>query len=192
MTIGAINTEIVGPTVVLPGDVCDYLIDPSVSAPGLGTIYTWTAGGATIQAGQNTEHLRLRWNSNTGGPTTVSCQISNAAATCGSTLRLSLNVLIEDQGIFNIAPNPATNTLNIRPEITSKIKLSGSDAGQQQPQINEVMVVDKFNNIKKIVKFPDNTSNASINIDNLHPDVYILRIRNKDTWITKKFVVAPH
>jgi hypothetical protein len=193
LTIGAINTEIVGPTLVWPGDVCDYLIDPPVSAPGLGTVYNWIAGGATIMAGQNTAHLRLRWNSNTGGPTTVYCQISNAAAACGTTLRVSLDVLIGDRGVFSIAPNPATNTLKIMPENTSKLKQSGTGTAlQQQPQISEVVVADKFNNIKKIIKFPPNTRNASVDINNLPPDVYILRIRNKDTWISKKFVVAPH
>lgn len=193
LTVGAITSEISGPTVVLPGDVADYLISPSVSAPGLGTVYTWIAGGATIQAGQNTEHLRVRWNLNSGGPTTVYCQISNAAATCGTTLRLSLNVLIEDLRTFNISPNPATNILNIMPESTSQMKLPGSNATpQQQPQINEVMIVDKFNNIKKIVKYPADTRRASVDINSLPPAVYILRIRNKDTWISRKFVVAPH
>jgi hypothetical protein len=189
LTIGQPNASISGPTDVWSGDISYYLVDPEIS----GATYSWQVGGGTIQAGQGSYKIRVQWPLGVGGSTVVAVTVSNAQATCGSVMRLLLPVVINDAGTFSISPNPASNIIRVTANDDNALKANTTVTKDvQYAQISELMIVDKFNNIKKVIKCPSNTRATTVDVHDLSPDMYILRIRSNDTWISKKFMVTAH
>ncbi len=78
---------------------------------------------------------------------------------------------------MTISPNPTTGDLQIEATGTNKTTT-----------IKEIEVADKFGNIKKKIKFNDDTKKCKINIADLPADVYFIRVYDGKTWTTKKII----
>ena len=186
LTVGRAVLTVSGPSMVASGDISDYICSPILT----GATYEWQPGGAIIRNGDGSYKIRVEWPEGIGGvPTTVGVVVSNHPATCGGFIVAYTDVYIADPGVFLISPNPASTniTVSAQSRVSTKTKPAAKPV-----QINEIMIVDKFNNMKKIVKYPSGTTNISVDISNLPADMYILRIRSNDTWISKQILVSVH
>lgn len=187
VTVGTPHYTLTGPTRVGAGLNVSYTILPDAT----GTNYEWETGGAQIISGGG-HKIVAQWPESAGGqPTTMGCLLTGPA-TCGQPILVSLDVQLLG-GLFLISPNPAASTINISQETAPT--LGNAKMGQAPvlpSSIDEVQVIDKFNNIKKTRKFPAGTYNTSIDISDLPADMYILHIRSGNNWTSKKVMVNAH
>jgi len=188
LTVGQIQLRVTGPTMVAAGDISDYVCSPVLT----GATYEWQPGGAIIRNGDGSYKIRAEWPQGVGGvPTTVGVVVSNHPATCGGFIVAYLDVFVADPGVFLISPNPASTSITVSAQNRISAK-SNAKTAVTPVQINEIMIVDKFNNIKKITKYPSGTTNISVDVSNLPADMYILRIRSNDTWISRQVMISGH
>ncbi len=70
-----------------------------------------------------------------------------------------------------IYPNPASDqvTVSLKQVNDTKIKTKLQD-------IKEIKVMDKYGNVKKIQKYPANSSRVTLNLSNLLFDIYIIEV----------------
>ena len=80
-------------------------------------------------------------------------------------------------GRFAASPNPTTGDIQIESTGTDKTTV-----------IKEIQVTDKFGNIKKTIKLNTNPKKHKISIADLPADVYIIRIYDGKTWVSKKVI----
>ncbi len=81
----------------------------------------------------------------------------------------------EDGLRMSISPNPTTGDLQI-------------ETTDETTSIQEIQVADKLNNLKKKIKLGANIKKQKINISELPADVYIIRIYDGKTWVSKKVI----
>lgn len=82
---------------------------------------------------------------------------------------------------LSISPNPASNNLTISTSQQNK-------STQQFSTIKEIQIVDKLGNIKKKENYTSNSGKVSVNIANLSPDVYTIKVFNGTVWESIKFI----
>ncbi|WP_143097919.1 T9SS type A sorting domain-containing protein [Chitinophaga sp. CF118] len=87
-----------------------------------------------------------------------------------------------------VSPNPASSTLVVSTAPTSGAakKQAASDGWD----IREVRLSDKMGNLLRKQLFPAGTSRATINVEGLKPDVYILQTGNGKTFDTQQVIIA--
>jgi hypothetical protein len=68
-------------------------------------------------------------------------------------------------------PNPARNQVNIKLK-----QINDNQKASKLNDIREVRILDKLGNVKKIVKYPVNTKEISIDVINLPIDIYYLDV----------------
>lgn len=78
---------------------------------------------------------------------------------------------------FAASPNPTSGDV--------QIETIGTD---KKTSIKEIQVTDKYGNIKKTIKLNTNPKKHKINIADLPADVYIIRIYDGKTWVSKKVI----
>lgn len=187
LTVGTPNFVLSGPTNTGVGRNVTYTVLPDL--PGVS--YEWEPGGARIITGGD-HKIVVQWPESAGGlSTTMGCLLTGTP-TCGRTILVSLDVQLAG-GAFLVSPNPATNTVNISQETIAASGNAKLNQTRVSPSsIDEVQVLDKFNNIKKTRKFAAGTYNTSIDVSDLPADVYILHIRSGKEWTSKKIIVSTH
>ena len=79
--------------------------------------------------------------------------------------------------MFSASPNPTTGIVQV--EITET---------DNSIVIKEIEVTDKFGNVKEKMKVDAAIKKFKINIANLPNDIYIIRINDGKTWVSKKVV----
>jgi hypothetical protein len=84
-------------------------------------------------------------------------------------------------GRFAATPNPTNGDIQIE-----AISVQSSDT--KKPFLKEIQVVDKFGNVKRKIKLGNDIQKTKINISQLPPDVYFIRIYDGKTWHSKKIV----
>jgi hypothetical protein len=188
LTIGPAVVTIGGPSNVNARAVT-YVALPELP----GGKYTWYPGGATILTGAGTNSVFLQFPTDQGVFTTqVAVSITGSPATCGTTVNATKAVTVNGRMLFEVSPNPASNVINVSSASAINEMTARTSIIQKQTEISEIMIVDKLNNIKKIVKYPAGTRNVHIDVSNLPADMYILRIRNADTWSSRQIIVGAH
>jgi hypothetical protein len=87
-----------------------------------------------------------------------------------------------------VSPNPASSTLVVSTASTSGAakKQAASDGWD----IREVRLSDKMGNLLRKQLFPAGTSRATINVEGLKPDVYILQTGNGETFDAQQVIIA--
>jgi hypothetical protein len=77
---------------------------------------------------------------------------------------------------YTISPNPATDNITI-------------DGQKQKKNIKEVQIVDKTGMVRKVAKFGNNVQRVSLNISDLNPDIYYIKIFDGKEWRSKSVMV---
>ena len=76
---------------------------------------------------------------------------------------------------FMVSPVPSKNNITV----------TGIDGFT----FSSIMIVDKIGNIKKLLKFPNNTKNTNINISDLPNDIYYIKVLSGKEWVGKSMSV---
>lgn len=88
--------------------------------------------------------------------------------------------------IYNINPNPATNTLNV---MVDEDKLAQEEVPKSSNQdIKAITIVDKMGTVIRKQEFAKNTRKTNLNISSLKPGMYILQVFNGKDYIPLKFI----
>ncbi|MFL5748148.1 MAG: hypothetical protein ACJ751_25975 [Niastella sp.] len=184
LTVGPVGIVISGPANVISKPV-SFVANPAIT----GATYTWYPGG-TIISGAGTNSIFVQFYIDEVAYTTqVAVDVSGSTATCGTKIHATKTVNVKGHTLFAVSPSPASNILNVSvPSVISEMAAKTS----KSTEISEIMIIDKLNNIKKIIKFPAGTKNTTINVSNLPADMYILRIRNIDEWSSQPIIVGGH
>ena len=96
---------------------------------------------------------------------------------CGYSNFFSVNVTFDPWcgNYYTISPNPATDNVTI-------------DGQKQKKNIKDVQIIDKTGQVKRIAKFGKNVQRVNLNISNLAPDIYYIKIFDGNGWTTTKFI----
>jgi hypothetical protein len=78
--------------------------------------------------------------------------------------------------MFVMSPNPATNNVTI-------------DGRNKNKRIKEVQIIDKLGNIKKVTKYSGDQKLITLNISELLPDIYYIKIYDGQKWENKQLSV---
>lgn len=77
---------------------------------------------------------------------------------------------------YIISPNPATDNITI-------------DGQKQKKNIKEIQIVDKTGRVRKLAKYGNNVQRVTLNISDLAPDVYYIKIFDGKEWRNKSIIV---
>jgi hypothetical protein len=77
---------------------------------------------------------------------------------------------------YTISPNPATDNITI-------------DGQKQKKNIKEVQIIDKTGQVRKTAKFGNNVQRVNLNISDLTPDIYYIKIFDGKEWKSKPIVI---
>jgi hypothetical protein len=160
---------------VQPGPITFYLIDPTLGklqagvdpVPGA-TSYNWYKNGV-LQTGHGS-FIQMPITRNR-------CNIEydiavEAINNCGTSSQTHANAYVPPcNNAFTISPNPASNSINITPAITT----SQLSANNPSNTIDAVRIYDLKGMLKKYQKFNKATS-ASINVQGLANGSYLIQI----------------
>jgi subtilisin family serine protease len=83
----------------------------------------------------------------------------------------------EENFRVSVSPNPTTGDVQIEAIATDKTTT-----------IKEIQVTDKFGNLKKKIKLGADIKKHKISIADLPADVYVIRIYDGKTWVSKKVI----
>jgi lysyl endopeptidase len=87
---------------------------------------------------------------------------------------------------YRIAPNPASSDITV---YVDEEKLKKQKIGKSSDQnIQKIMIMDKLGNVLMQQSYPSNTTKATLNINRLHTDMYIVKIFNGTKWVSIKFL----
>jgi len=148
--------------------------------------YTWSIGGGTLLWGQGTDNIALRTSSHCLNDLTVRVTSSN---TCGNSTQAMKSIPYDCSGgpnpktinPFKISPNPAKDILYIEFDYTN---VETSDN-------TEIIEVYLYNKMMSLVKFKKFTGNSTrLNLNNLKPDIYILKIKLGNDIYDEKIIVT--
>jgi hypothetical protein len=89
-------------------------------------------------------------------------------------------------GYFRSSPNPAQSSINVYMDEEMLRKRNLLKSADQS--IREIVVIDKGGNIVMQRKFSGAVRKAQLNVNNLRPDIYFIRIYNGKTWEAIKFI----
>lgn len=151
------------------------------TAANNGSSYVWAVTGGTLTSGQGSNQVTVLWgNPGTG---TVSVTETSAANCIGISplLAVAVNectgISVAGAGALNVYPNPASDQLNVM--LNAEFKLPAdisiyNSMGQQVQHYSSVKVSD--------------AQALKIDITNLKPGVYTLRIENENQILNRLFV----
>jgi hypothetical protein len=155
----------------------EILVDPVAGASS----YYWSIGApnaVTLNSGQGSDVINATVYGTTGSSLTFAVQAVNA---CGTGYPIQVDGEVCGFGLernsFAASPNPTTGDVQIEALATDKATT-----------IKEIQVTDKFGNIKKTIKLNTSPKKHKINIADLPADVYIIRIYDGKTWVSKKVI----
>ncbi len=74
---------------------------------------------------------------------------------------------------YNISPNPARDNIKI-------------DGSKRNKAIKEIQLIDKTGNLKRTVKYSNDTKLVNFNISGLKPDIYYIKVYDGETWESKQ------
>jgi hypothetical protein len=77
---------------------------------------------------------------------------------------------------YTISPNPATDNITI-------------DGQKQKKNIKEVQIIDKTGQVRKTAKFGNNVQRVNLNISDLTPGIYYIKIFDGKEWRSKPIVI---
>ena len=88
--------------------------------------------------------------------------------------------------IYTISPNPASSIVSVR---VDEAKLSQEKITKSNSQdIKEISIVDKMGAVISKQAFGKNIRMVNLNVSNLKPDIYIIRIFNGKDYTSLKFI----
>lgn len=160
-------------------------IETFATSPGA-TNYTWSIGGGTLLWGQGTDNIALRTSSHCLTDLTVRVTSIN---TCGNSAQVMKSIPYDCSGgpnpktinTFKVSPNPAKDILYIEFDYTN-VEISDNT------EIKEVYLYNKMMSLVKFKKFTGNSTR--LNLNNLKPDIYILKIRLGSDVFDEKIIVT--
>jgi hypothetical protein len=97
---------------------------------------------------------------------------------CGYSSLFSVNVFFDPWcgNYYTISPNPATDNITI-------------DGQKQKRNIKEVQIIDKTGQVRKTAKFGNNVQRVNLNISDLTPDIYYIKIFDGKEWKSKPIII---
>lgn len=151
------------------------------TAANSGSNYAWIATGGTITSGQGSNLVTVLWD-NTGTGTVSVTETSDVnCAGISPMLIVAVNectgISITEDDALSLYPNPASDQLNI--ELNAEFKTLAD--------------ISIYNNLGQKVQHYSNakgskTQTLKIDISNLKPGVYTLRIENENQILSRLFV----
>jgi lysyl endopeptidase len=136
--------------------------------------YTWTktSGSSNVTYTASGPSAVVTFNSpvNTNNQISFSVATSNA---CGSRTD-PLVIIYQGPNMFSVSPNPATSEINVAP--TDETQQLSATTSEVNLGFDRIQIVDKMGIVVQSTTYPANTTNATINISKLRPDMYIVRI----------------
>jgi len=161
------------------------------AVPGSSGRYTWTftsGNGTWNTISATTAEISHKFGV---GSYTITATTSNSCGTASDTLdfhiiRCATN--LSGAAKVVVSPNPASSTL-----VVSTVSTSGAAKKQTASDgwdIREVRLSDKMGNLLRKQSFPAGTSRATINVEGLKPDVYILQTGNGKTFDAQQVLIA--
>jgi hypothetical protein len=126
------------------------------------------------------------------GSYTMYCYATNACGT-SNTDEFQFNVnqcnfaaaAEREDGSVTVSPNPASNVV----VITAKTTNSALKVAEKQ-EIREVRIIDKTGVLLRKQSFPAGTTTATIHVESLKPDLYMLQIGDGKTFKTRKITIT--
>jgi hypothetical protein len=146
-----------------------------------GSSYSWVVTGGSIQSGQGSNEINVLW----GNPGTGTVAVTETSAAGCTTTSPMLTVAIDactginenKADILSVYPNPASDHLNIalKAEFKTSVEIAIYNTTGQ--------LVRKFSKVNA-----NNTNELRLDISDLTPGVYMLRILDENQFISKSFV----
>lgn len=87
-----------------------------------------------------------------------------------------------------MSPNPATSTVAVEDVSYSSDKSSSAKSGNATGSIYKIWITDKTGNVILQFNYTSPLDKANINISELKPDTYFLKIYNGKSWTIKKLM----
>ncbi|PSL28113.1 PKD domain-containing protein [Chitinophaga ginsengisoli] len=172
-----------------PGNIVQPSTFTAVPASDESYTWTWTSGNGTWHTiSATTAEISNKFPV---GSYTITATISNSCGSASDTLdfhiiRCATNLSGSDKVV--VSPNPASSTLVV--STTSTSGTAKKQAASDESDIREVRITDKMGNLLRRQLFPAGTSHATINVEGLKPDVYILQTGNGKTFDAQQVVIA--
>ncbi|MFA9213274.1 MAG: S8 family serine peptidase [Candidatus Methylacidiphilales bacterium] len=156
------TTEILASRFAYKNDTATY------SVTGLATsTFTWAVSGGTIQSGQNTNSVVVKWNAGTSGSVQVTEKGTNGCNGATKIYPVGIwNVSVQNIGLNNeivLYPNPANNYLNV--------KYLGNSIGTLDVKVFDIL---GKNVINQTINFA-NKDEQTIDIAHLPKGIYIVK-----------------
>ena len=146
-----------------------------------GSSYSWVVTGGSIQSGQGSNEIIVLW----GSPGTGTVAVTETSAAGCTDLSPLLTVAVDactgindnKSEFLSVYPNPASDHLNIalKAEFKTSVELAIYNTTGQ--------LVRKFSKVNA-----NNTNELRIDISDLTPGVYMLRITDENQFISKSFL----
>ncbi len=146
-----------------------------------GSSYSWVVTGGSIQSGQGSNEINVLW----GNPGTRTAAVTETSAAGCTELSPLLTVDVDactglnenNSEFLRIYPNPASDHLNIalKAEFKTSVEIAIYNTTGQ--------LVRKFSKVNA-----NNTNELRLDISDLTPGVYMIRILDENQLISKSFV----
>jgi hypothetical protein len=167
---------ITGPKSVISDSIYTYYA-PADSL----VIYSWTVFGGKILGPSDKSSIKVVWDTVKDG--TIYLFQVNSVANCSSNTFMPVNIsrkvsVEEDNKVLFIYPNPANDIINI-------------SFSNDNINISELQLINPLGETIFIWKNQShNTSlNLDINTENYSSGLYLLLIKNKNSYIRKKIII---
>ncbi|RZS72600.1 M43 family zinc metalloprotease [Pseudobacter ginsenosidimutans] len=161
---------LVPPLGVFPGELLE--LEAEETAPA----YSWSAQGGNILGYDNQKRVTIQVDMCSpfmvNGWLNVQLFYTNACGVGSYGEFTTIDCPIG--GPFMISPNPASGQLSV----TGKEK-----------EIREIQLIDKNGNLRKHIRLATQQKNVRLNITDLKPDIYSIRIFDGKNWTTRKLII---
>lgn len=186
IAVGFLGFAVQGDDIACPLGTSFYWVDPVGNIEGM--TYSWIAGGATIQSGQGTYKIRVKWGTGSG-PTSVMCRLGKPGCTpYGVDKEVELLECFAALD-FTVSPNPAKGNVVVQMADQPEQKKAASG---EQTQIEEIRITDKMGNTVLQRKIgAGGQKQVSIGVGHLRSDVYIIQVRSGKLWKSKQIMIQP-
>lgn len=172
-----------------PGNIVQPSTFAAVPANSGPYTWTWTSGNGTWHTiSATTAEISNKFPV---GSYTITATTSNSCGSASDTINFHIircATALSDAAKVVVSPNPASSTL-----VVSTASASGAAKEQTAGKgwdIREVRLSDKMGNLLRKQLFPAGTSRATIDVEGLKPDVYILQTGNGKTFEAQKVVIT--
>lgn len=174
-----------GPITVPLADGClgklQVQIDPVAGANS----YNWYKDNVLQLSHSTFSQMAIARNTSSGVGYGIQVE---AISACGTSARTYKGVYVPPCGSYTMSPNPATSTIAVEDVSYSSNKSLLAKSGNAAGSIYKIWITDKTGNVILQFNYTSPLDKANINISELKPDTYFLKIYNGKSWTIKKLM----